>query len=264
MLTRQGKNGTWNSPEFFITDKDLGMYGSAMSIEHLAGLFTEGVVNCTSSDLPDFKYRLYEPENKESGKKYPLVVYLHGVGERGSDNIRQFSHSLLVRRLLASQDKYPCYIFVPQCPESVRWINLVHELYNFTSDYVAASYNQVDKNNLIMTGLSMGAQGTWKMISTYPGIFQTAVPMHGGGFLDNILEAGKTGTRIWAFHGDEDIVIHVENGWPAVPGSVGTRKMIEKLRAAGYAPKYYEYPGVGHSWGESMAEKDLIDWIFKN
>jgi predicted peptidase len=218
-----------------------------------------------TSDGQTLPYRLLKPEKLDSGKRYPLVLFLHGAGERGTDNAKQLVHGAGAFATPENRQKYPCFVVAPQCPANAGWayvegllpsrdgpgktlgpLRLALELI----DKLTAEM-PVDKGRLYITGLSMGGFGTWEAIQRRPDFFAAAIPICGGG---DAAQASKLkGVPIWAFHGESD---------PVVPAS-GTTTMIETIRKAGGAPKMTMYPGVGHdSWTRTYADRAVLAWLF--
>jgi predicted peptidase len=199
----------------------------------------------------------------ESGKKAPLVLCLHGAGERGDGDgrpVRMFQG--LADRLQASQ---PCFVLIPQVPGNQLWATFgwgakTESMADKPSPPMALTMalidrllkdHPVDPNRLYVTGYSMGGYGTWEAIQRWPDRFAAAVPICGGG--DPALAAKIKSVPLWAFHGDKDNIISVDK----------TRRAIEALKQAGGTPKYTEYPGVKHgSWGPAYSDPELIPWLF--
>lgn len=219
----------------------------------------------TGADGTTLNYRLYKPAAVPAGASIPLVLFLHGAGERGSNNVAQLKHGL---RTFASEDlqkKNPCFLVVPQVPPNEKWSNVDWSALKnplpekpstsmrLTMDVVAALQKEfpIDADRLYITGISMGGYGTWDAICRYPGVFAAAVPVCGGG--DETKAEIIARLPIWCFHGDKDT---------AVP-TVRSRNMIAAIEKAGGHPKYTEYPGVGHnSWDKAFSEPELYPWLF--
>lgn len=202
---------------------------------------------------------------KNAGEKYPLILFLHGAGERGSDNQKQLTYIDVVFGSDEFQAKNPCYVLAPQCPNELRWVEVdwsadSHLMPNEPSysmdltikllDKIIAE-NNIDTDRIYITGLSMGGYGTWDMIARYPNKFAAAVPICGGG--DENTASQIATTPIWAFHGAKDKLVK-----PA-----RSRNMIEALKQAGGTPKYTEFPNLGHlCWNEAYATPELFAWLF--
>ena len=220
----------------------------------------------TDAQGKTLNYRLYVPKNYKAGEKYPLILFLHGSGERGSDNQKQvgyFAASVFADD--ATQAARPCFLVAPQCPEKDSWaaIHGTKQDVEFSAaptepmrltiamlDALQKEFS-VDPNRLYITGLSMGGYGTWDALARYPGLFAAAIPICGGG--DPKMAKKMTNTPIWDFHGGAD---------PTVPPA-RSHHMIIALRDAGGEPNFTEYPGVGHnSWEKAYREPELAAWLF--
>lgn len=213
------------------------------------------------------QYRLFVPKDYDAKKKYPLILFLHGAGERGSDNEAQLKNGEVLR--LVSDEvaaKHPCILVAPQCPERDTWaglrldrskpyrtadkptkpLRLVMELL----DSLEKQYS-IDPARRYVTGLSMGGFGSFDLCARRPGAFAAAVPICGGGDASKAKDMAPI--AFWVFHGGADNVVNPDF----------SRKMVEALKEAGAKVKYTEYPGVGHnSWSNAYNEPELPDWLF--
>jgi predicted peptidase len=211
------------------------------------------------------KYRWSAPKNPEPGKTYPLVLFLHGSGERGSDNTAQLRFGVLPILKTAEKLGQPCFLIAPQCPDDRWWSPMDPKFKKLTAadkpndllDPIVALVNDVmarypvDPNRLYVTGLSMGGFATWDLLGRMPGKIAAAVPICGGG--DPSLAARFKDVPIHAFHGEVDSEVPV----------AATREMIAALEKAGGKPKATYYPGVDHvSWIQTYDNPELIRWIF--
>lgn len=210
-------------------------------------------------------YRLLRPANYDPAKKYPLVLLLHGAGERGTDNAAQLFHGAAVFAQDDTRARHPAFVMVPQCPPGDKWAALdwnevehtqgakPTEPTRLTLEALAGLQKEfsIDASRIYITGLSMGGYGTWDTVARYPKLFAAAMPICGGG--DAKTAVTFVGLPLWAFHGGADTTVPVAN----------SQKMIEALKAAGGQPKYTEYPGVGHnSWTQTFNNPEVIDWLF--
>lgn len=216
-------------------------------------------------------YQVSFPDNYDGTKKYPLIVFLHGAGERGNDNERQLTY-VKETLLQNTQSKHPAIVIAPQCPSDSYWANVKRHskpgeatfTFGETTTPTAAmelliplindwlSSGKVDLSRVYVGGLSMGGMGTFELLWRMPNTFAAAFPICGGGDLSKVGLFAKT-TAVWIFHGSEDNVVPVEN----------SREMHAKLKAAGCDVKYTEYEGVKHnSWFNALKEKDLFNWLF--
>jgi predicted peptidase len=205
-------------------------------------------------------YRLLKPKDYDPQRSYPLVLFLHGMGERGSDNQAQLING--VSEFFATDEaraKYPCFAVVPQCPGNDTWANWRKGGTELTRparaalDIVEAVQQEfsVDPARLYIGGLSMGGFGAWAIIAARPQMFAAAFPICGGG--DPSQAARLVNVAIWAFHGAQDDVVNPEM----------SRAMIAAIQQAGGSPKYTEYAGVGHgSWVPALKEPGLLEWLF--
>jgi predicted peptidase len=217
------------------------------------------------SDGKELKYRLLKPDNYDAKKKYPLVVFLHGAGERGDDNTAQLVHGIGDFASEENRKKYPCFLIAPQCPKDEKWADIdwsaaTHTLPKEPSasgrlvlDLITAMEKEysIDPKRLYLTGLSMGGYGTWDLIARKPELFAAAVPVCGGA--DEMTAPKVAKLPIWVFHGAKDSAVKVER----------SRNMVKALEKAGGSPKYTEYPDVGHdSWVRAYKDPELMKWLF--
>ncbi len=213
-----------------------------------------------------FNYRMYVPEDYNAEKAYPVLILLHGAGERGDDNTLQMKN--MVATLFADEESpiHDAIFLCPQCPTDRQWVNTPWADGNYSTDdvpvsnqiqgvlemlaSVRASHN-VDANRIYIMGISMGGFGTWDILVRNPNLFAAAIPICGGG--DASKAAAIAHIPIRTFHGDSDTVVPVD----------GTRAMVEALRAVGGNIEYEELAGYGHNVWDYAAEKEgLMDWLF--
>jgi predicted peptidase len=207
-------------------------------------------------------YRLLKPRNVNGSTTYPLVIFLHGAGERGNDNEKNIKHIKDAFTNNGNRMKFPCFVVAPQCSEKLKWI----EAYNTALSAKPAKPMQqfinllenilkeypIDKSRIYITGVSMGGYGTWDLIARYPNKFAAAVPICGGG--DENTASKIKHIPIWAFHGAIDDTVPPEK----------SRSMIKALQNAGGSPGYTEYPDVGHpSWVHAYKDPFLMIWMFR-
>ena len=226
---------------------------------------TEALVftNAAGATLP---YRQYVPADLRDGERVPLVLLLHGAGERGTDNRMQLVHG--GRQLLAwgREWKLPFVLVAPQCPGGKQWVDtpwgaLAHTMPERPSETLALAMEllddrlaalPVDPDRVYATGVSMGGYGVWDLLQRRPGFFAAAVPVCGGG--DTNLASRLVSVPIRAFHGKADGVVP----------PFRSRSMVDAIRAAGGAlAELDEYPGVGHdSWNRAYGDPSTLDWLF--
>ena len=220
-------------------------------------------------------YRILFPENYDSTKQYPLVVFLHGAGQRGKDNQKQLLNgaSLFLRE--ANRKQFPTIVIFPQCSLNDFWartriINTSKDSTPFKFEYLTdvpmnkglnlvshlldslATAKNINAKQIYIGGLSMGGMGTFELLWRKPDFFAGAFPICGGGNPSTVSLYGK-GFPIWVFHGDKDPVVDVND----------SRKMVEALKAVEADVKYTEYAGVKHdSWKKAFQEPKLLAWLF--
>lgn len=191
-------------------------------------------------------YLLFVPRDYTSSRKqWPLILFLHGAGERGSDLEALKRHGL--PKHLEGDPDFPAIVVSPQCPTDGWW----------SSDALAAllddveARSRVDRKRVYVTGLSMGGFGTWQLALDFPGRFAAIAPICGRG---NPLRAHRIAhLPIWTFHGTKDRVVPFEY----------TREMVRSLRKHGGKPKFTVYPGVDHdSWTRTYENPRLFKWLF--
>ena len=220
-----------------------------------------------SEDGFTLRYRLYVPKNFDCGEKLPLLVFLHGAGERGDDNEKQLIHGLQDLFNDVESPVYDSVVFVPQCGEESQWVLTPWSEGNYSVDNVAESRElecvcaamdaltdlyRIDEDRVYVTGLSMGGFGTWDMLARHGARFAAGMPVCGGGDPDyaNLLKR----IPIRVFHGSED---------DAVPVS-GSRAMFAAIREAGGEEiGYTEFDGAGHGiWGTVYSDPENIRWLY--
>lgn len=213
-------------------------------------------------------YRLYIPAAAKDGL-CPLVLFLHGAGERGGDNARHLQVGMLPHYFASgAAEQYPAIIVAPQCPEDRQWVDVSWSEGNYRLDavqespylhlaaalveMVAARY-PVDSDRLYLTGASMGGYGTWDLLLRYPERFAAAIPICGAG--DASKAARLRDMPLWVFHGQDDNIVPVS----------GSRRMVAALWEAGSERVRYTefYTGVMHgSWDPAYADPATFAWLF--
>ncbi len=211
-------------------------------------------------------YRIYVPQNLKPDEKVPLILFLHGAGERGNDNIRQLHHGAPALLAYIQKKDIHAIIIVPQCPTGMQWVNVpwggdAHTMPETPSaplQAVIALLTQslaelpVDLSRVYVTGISMGGFGTWDLLQRKPELFAAGIPICGGG---DTAQADKLkNTPIWIFHGDQDTSVKTQR----------SRDMAEAIKkSGGLLIQYTEYPGVPHnSWTRTYANDEVLDWLF--
>ncbi len=199
-------------------------------------------------------YRLFVPANYSRTTPSPAVLFLHGKGACGTNNIAQLTDATgpLVFVTEANQRKNPSFMIAPQCTKESTWADAarriqVHELMSA----LQKEFN-FDADRLYITGISLGGYGTWVQLNHYPGMFAAAVPICGYGAAalppETIIHL-----PIWDFHGADDDIVSVRN----------SRNIVAALRKAGGTPIYTEYATGGHFiWTAAYTTPCLLDWLY--
>jgi len=216
-------------------------------------------------------YRILLPIDYDCSKKYPLLVFLHGSGERGEDNEAQLKHGANLFLQEDTRKNFQAIVVFPQCPNGESWSSMESDStgkwdFPFTKEpsrqmkLLQGLLNEVMVNNCVddrkvyLGGLSMGAFGILEWMAREPNRFAAAFPICGGG---NTLLTAIYGSKIptWFFHGDADAVVPVQY----------SRELVEKIKAEKGNVQYTEYPGIGHdSWNNAFKEPNLLSWLLKN
>lgn len=239
---------------------------SAMQTTHAADVLERfAAKSFTDSTGTKLLYRQLAPKNYDAKQRYPLVIFLHGAGERGDDNRIQLKHGMANYAADDLQAKFPAFVIAPQCPANQKWVDVdwSGEKHNqpakaspsmhATRELIDALQKEIsiDPDRIYITGLSMGGYGTWDALQRYPELFAAGAPICGGG--DPSLAERIKHMPIWVFHGEQDTVVK----------PIRSRSMVAALEAAGAKPKYTEYPQVGHdSWTATYANPEFHTWLF--
>lgn len=191
-----------------------------------------------------FSFVEYSSENKN--EKMPLIVQLHGAGERGNgqDELERVDVHGFSKYLKDAE--HDCVVVMPQCPENSFWAAKVESIVKFIEQLIK-EYD-VDENRVYLTGLSMGGFGTWYTAMARPDLFAAIAPVCGGGMAWN---AEVLTMPVWAFHGSADPVVSVNQ----------SDEMVEKLKELGADVKYTRVEGEGHGVWERTYDKELIEWL---
>jgi predicted peptidase len=195
----------------------------------------------------ELDYLLYLPGDYEQQKSWPLLLFLHGAGERGDDLELVKVHG--PPKLIAAGQEFPMIVVSPQCPERQRWQAVT---LGALLDEIVETY-RVDEDRIYVTGLSMGGFGTWALAAYSPDRFAAIAPICGGG--ETFWTKEMQDVPVWAFHGDEDEAVPVER----------TEQMIEALQKKGAEPRMTIYPGVEHdSWTQTYENPELYEWLLQH
>ena len=247
----------------------IALAGAFVPAMHAADKDATGFLNLIHKDKDgkEAKYVLFVPHDYKGDKAYPVILFLHGAGETGTDGEKQAKVGI-GPAIKKNEKTFQFITIMPQSqnrswladPDDAKWTGFgkTGKANTADADRALAILDEVKKNykvddkRIYLSGLSMGGYGTWSMAAKYPDKWAAIVPVCGKGNP----EAGKTIKHIpcWAFHGDADNAVKVD----------GSRSMIKAMKDAGGSPKYTEYPGVGHnSWDMAYGTAELYDWLLQ-
>ncbi len=257
----------------FVTSALLGglLGGPSSASADVEAAFQKGEVGIeVDGATRRFGYRLHRPEAVDPATPLPLVVFLHGAGERGDDNkaqLRHFPERWIAERHLGK--RHPAVVLAVQCPKDETWSGIDRRddgTWHVGSSEVApamravetlirrlAADETIDRSRIYLTGLSMGGFGSWDLVARHGDWFAAVVPICGGGDLANAGKIVASGTPIWNVHGDADDIVPVHL----------SRRTITALREAGGRVGNTELPGVGHnSWAWAYGPGGVMEWMF--
>jgi predicted peptidase len=215
-----------------------------------------------------YRYQVYAPRDWSKQRKWPVILFLHGAGERGDDGLIQTEVGVgrAIRRYV---DRFPAIVVMPQCRKDQWWTQDAMQEQALKAFEQSVKEFNGDPERFYLTGISMGGYGTWSIASKNPGKFAALVPICGGvrtparvaipgvasdsdgdPYAETARKIGKT--PVWIFHGGADTIVPPDE----------SRKMNEALKAAGGDVKYTEYENVTHnSWDNAYAEPELMKWM---
>jgi len=216
---------------------------------------------------------VFVPEDWSPKQKWPIILFLHGAGERGSDGLLQTDVGL-PHAIRLERSRFETIVVMPQCLKDGWWATPQMEEMALAALAAASKEFKGDAKRTYLTGLSMGGYGSWSLATKYPGKFAALVPICGGIVLPEHLRqqrpdlssiaypddaksyeevAKKIGkTPVWIFHGGADDIVPPQ----------GSRQLQAALQAVGGDVRYTEYPGVGHnSWDKAYGEPELMTWM---
>jgi predicted peptidase len=219
-----------------------------------------------------YRYVVYVPMGWSADQKWPVVLFLHGAGERGDEGLAQ-SDIGLGKAIRTHPDRFPAVVVMPQCRKNDWWQSPAMEAQALAALDAASKEFNGDADRTYLTGLSMGGYGSWDVASKVPNRFAAVAVVCGGILLppaaknlhatpqpdaaDPYSDTAKKVARlpIWVFHGGAD---------PTVPVTE-SRKMVEALKALNADVRYTEYEGVGHnSWDKAYGEVEFATWLFSH
>ncbi len=243
-------------------------YGQEMA------LFEKRTLHFSNGD--SLLYRILYPKDYEKGNKYPLVLFLHGAGERGQDNEKQLAHGASLFLKEENRERFPSIVVFPQCPEERYWIDISirselrgkgdpdfyqtkespSEELTMVNDLVKhiVKSEKVNKKRLYLMGLSMGGFGVFETLGRWPKKYAAAVAICGGGNLSLAKKYAKN-TAVWIAHGAKDDIVPIEL----------SEKIYRQLDDLGADVKFTVYPEANHnSWDPTFENPELLPWLFSH
>jgi predicted peptidase len=224
------------------------------------------------SGVDSMPYRLLLPESYDTNNPYPLLIFLHGAGERGVDNVNQLRHGMSLFTRGDVRCEYPCIVLAPQCDVGDRWSNVIESrdslgVREFAFQLGGApthamslaisllhwtlSHYAIDVSRVYIGGISMGGMGTFELVRRVPGLFAGAFPICGGAH--PLTASLLRDVSWWIFHGALDDV---------VPSHL-SQSMFTSLQSAGASVGFTLYPHANHnSWDAAFADPELLKWLF--
>lgn len=217
-----------------------------------------------------FLYQVYVPRDFTAEKAWPVILFLHGAGESGSDGIKQTLIGLpgAIRK---NPERFPAIVVMPQSAPQRRWSDKVEQDQALAALEKSIVEFRGDRDRIYLTGLSKGGAGTLHLAYRDPKRFAAVAPvcarlipsasqLEAAGKKESDYPTYEDAARkfgaelpVWFFHGDADPTVPVES----------SRKLVEALKAIGSGVRYTEYPGVGHnSWDKAYGEADFVSWLF--
>jgi predicted peptidase len=220
---------------------NLGVANSDLAYQNKGGFRMEGNTI--------YRYLLYLPKNyrRESSRRYPLLVYLHGKSCRGYnlEKLKRYGPPYLI----SEGWNFPFIIISPQCPPDRIWN---------TDDWFPTLYRsllskyRIDRSRIYLTGMSMGGSGVWAVAIKHPEYFAAAIPLCGGWRTKNI--TAMKHIPVWAFHGANDKIVDPRE----------TEKMVDALRKAGGRVRYSKLKGKGHSIHKVYEHEEIYEWLLRH
>jgi predicted peptidase len=221
-----------------------------------------------------YKYQVFVPEDWTPHRKWPIILFLHGAGERGNDGILETDVGIGTA-IRTNRSEVPAIVVMPQCPKNLWWMLPPADSMAMATLEEATKEFHGDAQRTYLVGISMGGYGTWHLAGKYPGRFAALVAVCGGirpsshalnlspelakltppdspkSYLAAAALVGKV--PVWVFHGAADKIVPVSE----------SQRMYEAMKQVGAEAHYTEYPGVGHaSWDKAFDEPKLFPWLF--
>lgn len=232
--------------------------------------FEKASFNSGKDSLP---FRFLLPETARENYKIPLLLFLHGAGERGNDNEKQLVHGSNFFAEAATSEQHPALLVFPQCAENDYWANIDRQThkdgnisFNFKADGAPtksmrlliglidslAQLDYIDKSRIYIGGISMGGMGTFELLWRRPALFAAAFPICGGGNPKTV-KLYNPETSVWIFHGEADPVVSPNH----------SINMFKTMQKAGIPVKLSLYTEYGHNvWEAVFQDQEFLEWLF--
>lgn len=205
--------------------------------------------NFTTQALNSLPYLLHLPEGYDEREEWPLILFLHGAGERGDDLSKLRTHAL--PGYLEAGGELPAVVVSPQCPEGRSWSSFLPLVHALVLELIEAG--RVDPHRVTATGASMGGTGVYELVGQYPGVFAAVAPVCPPLPMLFFTPAAAE-VPLWVFHGEEDPLVPLEH----------SRRLVAATEAAGGGARLTVYPGVGHgAWTPAYGEGELLGWLLE-
>ena len=218
-----------------------------------------------------YHYQVYVPSSYTPTERWPVILFLHGMGEQGRDGLLQTQVGLAVA-IRQHPSRYPAIVVFPQAPKDSLWVGTTAHMAMAALGKTVEEF-QTDAGRVYLTGLSMGGNGTWYLAYRNPALFAAVVPVCGWvtpfkrqhQIVETVIPVAEKApfdalaarlarVPIWIFHGEEDASVPVDE----------SRQAAAALTAAGAAVQYTELPGVGHnSWDAAYGSLKFTTWLFQ-
>ena len=221
-----------------------------------------------------YKYQVFVPEEWSPRQKWPIILFLHGAGERGADGLQETDVGIGTA-IRSNRSEVPAIVVMPQCRKNAWWALPPMDELAMAALRDSSKEFHGDPQRTYLAGLSMGGFGAWHLAQKYPGYFAAMIVICGGirpplaaqnaipglanatppdspkSYASAAEKIGKT--PVWIFHGSADAIVPV----------IESQRMSEAMKQAGGEVHYTEYPGVGHaSWDRAFDEPKLFPWLF--
>ena len=210
--------------------------------------YTCEVIDMQELQLGKLRYLITFPEGFSDEKRYPIILFLHGAGSRGSDIRNLISNPFF--KLTEKHERFPFVCIAPLCSENT-WFDLWEHLEKLVVEIAGLPF--ADQNRIYLMGASMGGYATWQLAMSMPRYFAAIVPICGGGMYWNA--ARLVNVPVWAFHGAKDAVVLLEE----------SVKMVEAVKRSGGKAKLTVYPENGHdAWSDTYSDPNVFLWLLQH